>query len=115
MSGHSKWSTIKRKKGAADAKRAQAFTKLIKEITVAALRICFAKRGRNMGETESVGWMFEKKGVNSVETSTIAEETLFEHVLDVGADDLKNEDGTFLITTSFEEFHHVSEGLAKKG
>lgn len=36
MSGHSKWSTIKRKKGAADAKRGRIFTRLIKEITVAA-------------------------------------------------------------------------------
>jgi YebC/PmpR family DNA-binding regulatory protein len=35
MSGHSKWSKIKRKKGANDAKRSQIFTKLIKEITVA--------------------------------------------------------------------------------
>ena len=36
MSGHSKWSTIKHKKGAADAKRGKVFTKVIKEITVAA-------------------------------------------------------------------------------
>ena len=36
MSGHSKWSTIKRKKGAADQKRGEIFTKIIKEITVAA-------------------------------------------------------------------------------
>jgi YebC/PmpR family DNA-binding regulatory protein len=36
MSGHSKWSTIKRKKGAADAKRGKVFTKIIKEIMVAA-------------------------------------------------------------------------------
>jgi len=36
VSGHSKWSTIKRKKGAADAKRGRIFTRLIKEITVAA-------------------------------------------------------------------------------
>ncbi|MBL8601476.1 MAG: YebC/PmpR family DNA-binding transcriptional regulator [Myxococcales bacterium] len=36
MSGHSRWSTIKRKKGAADAKKGKAWTKLIKEITVAA-------------------------------------------------------------------------------
>ena len=36
MSGHSKWSTIKRKKGAADARRGKIFSKLIKEITVAA-------------------------------------------------------------------------------
>ncbi len=36
MSGHSKWSTIKRKKGAADAKRGKLFTKLIREIATAA-------------------------------------------------------------------------------
>ena len=35
MSGHSKWSTIKRKKGAADAKRSKVFTRIIKEISVA--------------------------------------------------------------------------------
>ena len=36
MSGHSKWSTIKHKKGALDAKRGKLFSKLAKEITVAA-------------------------------------------------------------------------------
>ena len=36
MSGHSRWSTIKHKKGAADAKRGRVWTKLIKEVTVAA-------------------------------------------------------------------------------
>ena len=36
MSGHSKWQTIKHKKGAADAKRGQMFTKLIKEISISA-------------------------------------------------------------------------------
>jgi len=36
MSGHNKWSTIKRKKGAADAKRGKLFTKIIKEISIAA-------------------------------------------------------------------------------
>jgi YebC/PmpR family DNA-binding regulatory protein len=36
MSGHSKWATIKRKKGATDAKRGKLFTKLIKELTIAA-------------------------------------------------------------------------------
>ena len=36
MSGHNKWSTIKHKKGAADAKRGKLFSRLIKELTVAA-------------------------------------------------------------------------------
>ena len=36
MSGHSKWSTIKHKKGAADAKRGKVFSKLAKELTISA-------------------------------------------------------------------------------
>ncbi|MFQ5513374.1 MAG: YebC/PmpR family DNA-binding transcriptional regulator [Myxococcota bacterium] len=61
MSGHSKWSTIKRKKGAADAKRGKVFTQLIRELTIAArtgggsphanprLRLAIDKaRGQNM-------------------------------------------------------------------
>ena len=40
MSGHSKWATIKRKKGALDAKRGKIFTKLIKELTIAAREGC---------------------------------------------------------------------------
>jgi YebC/PmpR family DNA-binding regulatory protein len=46
MSGHSKWSTIKRKKGAADAKRGKIFTKLIREISTAA-RIAGGALGSN--------------------------------------------------------------------
>jgi YebC/PmpR family DNA-binding regulatory protein len=46
MSGHSKWSTIKHKKGATDAKRGKIFTKIIKEITVAA-RIGGGDQGAN--------------------------------------------------------------------
>ncbi|MEK6777382.1 MAG: YebC/PmpR family DNA-binding transcriptional regulator [bacterium] len=46
MSGHSKWSTIKHKKGAADAKRGKIFSKIIKEITVAA-RLAGGDTGSN--------------------------------------------------------------------
>ena len=44
MSGHSKWSTIKRKKGALDAKRSKAFSKIIKEITSQAIGLFIADR-----------------------------------------------------------------------
>src|SRR5437868_6535748 len=44
MSGHSKWATIKRQKGTADAKRAVAFTKLSKAITIA------VKQGGGIGD-----------------------------------------------------------------
>ena len=52
MSGHSKWSTIKHKKGKADAARGRIFTKLIKEITVAArMGGGDARDGRSAGTT----------------------------------------------------------------
>ena len=64
MSGHSKWSTIKRKKGAADAKRGAIFTRLAREIVIAAregggdpetnfrLRLAVAAQGQTGRETE---------------------------------------------------------------
>jgi len=169
MSGHSKWSTIKRKKGAIDAKRGILFTKLVKDIvtaakqgggdidanpslrlavkkarensmpvdniqraidkatgnlkgvvyediiyegygpngvailmeimtdnrnrTVANIRATLSKSGGNLGESGSVGWMFEKKGIIVIEKSKfdnevieIAMESEAEEILDELAD-----------------------------
>ena len=47
MSGHSKWHTIKHKKGAADAKRGKVFTRIIKELSVAATVPVFRLRVRH--------------------------------------------------------------------
>lgn len=189
MSGHSKWSTIKRKKGAADSKRAKIFSKIIKEITVASrmgggdvdgnprlrlavdkakmqsmpkdnieraikkgtgdvegssyeemtyegygpsgvailvdsttdnknrtvadIRIIFTKRGGNLGESGSVSWMFEKKGVIQIDSQSISEDELFEKILDAGADDMTTEDDVFVVTTSFEDFGKILESLKK--
>lgn len=87
MSGHSKWATIKRKKGAEDAKRGKIFTKLIREITVAArqgggdpagnprLRTVIDKaRNANMPQ-DNVNRAI-KKGTGELEGSTYEETTL---------------------------------------
>ena len=187
MSGHSKWSTIKHKKAARDAKRGKLFTKLIKEITVAArmgggdvnsnprlrtavttarvqsmpgenidraikkgtgelegvtyeeiqyegygpggaaiiaqvltdnknrtvseIRRLFTKHGGNMGETGSVSWMFDKKGLITVEKSKIAEDRLMDIVLDAGAEDVRDEDDIFEILTQPEDFSSVKDRL----
>jgi YebC/PmpR family DNA-binding regulatory protein len=66
MSGHSKWATIKHKKGAADAKRGKLFTKLIKEITVAA-RMGGGDPGGNPRLRKAIG---EAKG-NAMPADTI--------------------------------------------
>jgi len=183
MSGHSKWHSIKHKKGALDAKRGKLFTKFIKEITVAArsgggdpngnarlrkaildakagnmpndtierairrgtgeeegvhyeeityegygpggvalliesvtdnrnrtvaeIRHIFSKNGGNLGETGSVGWIFEKKGYIVVDKTAKPEDELFELAIDAGADDLRSDEGTFEIITTPESFEAV--------
>lgn len=187
MSGHSKWSTIKRKKGALDQKRGRIFTKLIKEITVAAkiaggeidtnprLRLAvdnaksanmpsdnitraikkatgelegvtflelmyegygpsgvafivecltdnknrtvaevrhhFTKYGNGLGETGSVAWMFDKKGVITLPTQGKEEDEIFEIILEAGADDLQTEEDFFEVTTSVDSFETVRKAL----
>jgi len=192
MSGHSKWHTIKHKKGALDAKRGKIFTKLIKEITVAArtggsgdvdsnarlrkavndakgqnmpndtidraikrgtgelegaqydevtyegygpggvavmvdamtdnrnrtvaeIRHIFSKNGGNMGESGSVGWMFDKKGYIVVDKAAKSEDELFEIAIEAGADDVNDDGEVWEILTAPENFEAVNEALKKAG
>ena len=57
MSGHSKWATIKHKKAATDAKRGKSFTRIIKEITIAA---------RNGGDPDGNGPLLAQGGVDTL-------------------------------------------------
>ena len=191
MSGHSKWHSIKHKKGALDAKRGKLFTKFIKEITVAArsgggdpegnarlrkaiadakagnmpndtidrairrgtgeeegvnyeeityegygpggvalliqsmtdnrnrtvaeIRHIFSKNGGNLGESGSVGWMFEKKGYIVVEKAAKSEEELFELAIEAGADDLRDDEDNFEIITSPDAFDSVLSAVKGAG
>jgi len=191
MSGHSKWSTIKHKKAAADAKRGKAFTRVIREITMAAregggdadgnarlrsaiiaakecnmpsdnitraikkgtgelegaqleevtyegyapggvavfietvtdnknrtlpeIRHIFAKHGGNIAASNSVAWMFEKKGYLVVDSTALPEERLLEIVLEAGADDMRQDGSNQEIFTSPEAFPVVKEALESKG
>jgi YebC/PmpR family DNA-binding regulatory protein len=190
MSGHSKWSTIKHKKAAKDAKKGKLFTKLIKEITVAArlgggdinanprlrtavitaransmpgenieraikkgtgelegvhyeevqyegygpggaailaqvltdnknrtvseIRRLFTKHGGNLGETGCVAWMFDKKGLITVESSHVDEDRLVGLVLDVGAEDVRADEGVFEVVTRPEDVEKVKERLERE-
>ena len=190
MSGHNKWSTIKHKKGAADAKRGKVFTKLIKEISVAAklgggdpaanprlrtavdkakgenmpkdnieraikkgtggmegviyeeivyegygpggvavlvevmtdnrnrtvseVRSIFTKANGNMGEAGCVAWMFDKKGLVLYDSSVDFDQ-LFEAALEVGAEDVTEEDGQLEVTTDPGSFIEVREALEARG
>ncbi|MGH1491687.1 MAG: YebC/PmpR family DNA-binding transcriptional regulator, partial [Acidimicrobiales bacterium] len=66
MSGHSKWATIKHKKGAADAKRGKLFAKLIKQVEVAA-----RSGGGDVEANPTLRTMFQKARDNSVPLDTI--------------------------------------------
>ena len=190
MSGHSKWSSIKHKKAAKDAKRGKLFTKMIKEITVAArhgggdingnprlrtavmtakansmpndnidraikkgtgelegaayeevqyegygpggtailvqvltdnknrtvqeIRHLFTRYGGNLGENGCVAWMFDKKGLITIDKAQVDEDRLFSLALDAGAEDVRDEDGTFEILTSPEDFDKVRDMLERE-
>lgn len=191
MSGHSKWSTIKRKKAAVDAKRGKLFTKAIKEITVAAregggdidtnprlrlavdnaksinmpqdnidraikkatgelegatyleltyegygpsgvaimvesvtdnknrtaaeVRHLFSKYGGSLGESGSVAWMFDRKGVIVVTPEDKSEDEIMEAALEAGAEDVTTEDEYFEVTTDLGSFEPVRRTLADEG
>jgi len=193
MSGHSKWSTIKRKKAVIDAQRGKAFTKIIKEISVAArvgggdpnanprlrtlldkakaanmplenitraikkgtgelpgthyephvyegygpngiavivdtlsdnknrtvaeLRHLFTAKGGSLGETNSVNWMFERMGVIHTNTNGMTEDVLLEKLLDFEINDIKLEEGAFVIycnSKSLDVVKHAAEQLGLK-
>jgi YebC/PmpR family DNA-binding regulatory protein len=84
-----------------------------KNRTVSEIRHVFAKHGGNMGETGCVAWMFHKKGYIVVEKSKIDEDSLLNIVLDAGADDMKESEGTFEIYTAPESYEAVVDALKK--
>jgi YebC/PmpR family DNA-binding regulatory protein len=187
MSGHSKWATIKHKKAALDAKRGKVFTRIIKEIMIAArhgggdqeanprlrtavaaakavsmpadnikraigrgtgeleggqieeimfegygpggaavmvnvatdnrnrtvseIRHAFSKNGGNLGEQNSVGWMFERKSQIVLAHDVADEDTLMNLVLEAGGDDLKGDDDSWTILSDPAAHDKVLEAL----
>lgn len=77
--------------------------------SVADLRHMMSKNGGSMGESGSVSWMFERKGVFIFEKTAYSEEELLEAALTAGADDLHDEGDTWEIHTSMSDFNTVRE------
>ena len=191
MSGHSKWHSIKHKKGAADAKRGKIFTKIIKELTVAAragggdpdrnprlrtvvaeaksvnmpadnikravrrgtgeepgvsydevtyegygpggvalmvdvltdnknrtvseVRHVLSKHGGNLGESNSVAWMFTKRGCIVVPKAAADEEALMSAAIDAGADDLGDDGSHWEVVSSPDAFDAVLDAVKGLG
>ncbi|GIM45202.1 putative transcriptional regulatory protein [Collibacillus ludicampi] len=85
--------------------------------TAAEIRHIFSKRGGNLGETGCVSWMFERKGILTVnkEQSPVSEDELMLMALEAGASDFSADDDEYEITTTPEEFAAVQEALTKEG
>ncbi len=81
--------------------------------TVAEVRHVLTKYGGNLGQTNSVSWMFKSKGIIRVTKDSMAEDELMEVVLEAGADDMSLDGEEFEIITSPETFDSVREALEK--
>ena len=191
MAGHSKWKQIKHYKAATDAKRGALFTKLIREITVAAkfgggdpdgnprlrtaidaakassmpkenieravkkgtgelegvdyvevlyeaygpggvalmiqaltdnptrtvakVRHKLARGNGNLGTSNSVSWMFDRKGQMLLDATKYEEDAAMEAALEAGAEDFQRDEDTFVVTTDSTALHAVKDALAAKG
>lgn len=82
-----------------------------KNRTVADVRHLLTKHGGSMGETGCVGWMFERKGVITIDKSLYSEDAMMEVALEAGADDILDEDDTWAIHTAMVDFTAVRDAL----
>jgi YebC/PmpR family DNA-binding regulatory protein len=82
--------------------------------TAAEVRKIFEVYGGNLGSTNCVAWMFERKGMFIVPASATSEEALFEIALEAGADDVKHVGETFEVTCAPEAFDGVNETFTAK-
>jgi YebC/PmpR family DNA-binding regulatory protein len=82
--------------------------------TVADVRAKLSRNGGNLGTSNSVAFMFERKGRIYLPANG-DEDTMMEVALDAGASDFAREDDTFAVTTEPTELHAVKEGLEGKG
>jgi YebC/PmpR family DNA-binding regulatory protein len=81
--------------------------------TTSEIRKIFERSGGKMGSAGCVVYIFERKGVFSINANDINEETLMTITLDAGADDLKRSGSTFDITCDPAVFSQVQEALLK--
>jgi YebC/PmpR family DNA-binding regulatory protein len=82
--------------------------------TAGEIRKIFEIHGGNLGSTNCVAWMFERKGLFLVPAKNIDEERLFEVALEAGADDVKRSGDNFEVTCAPDAFTAVQETFEEK-
>jgi YebC/PmpR family DNA-binding regulatory protein len=83
--------------------------------TVAEIRHAFARNGGNLGTSNSVGWMFDRKGQIYLDASRLDEDRTLELALDAGAEDFVRDGDQFIVTTGVTDLHAVQDRLRAKG
>ncbi|MGI9174185.1 MAG: YebC/PmpR family DNA-binding transcriptional regulator [Rhodothermales bacterium] len=83
--------------------------------TVADVRSLFNKRGGSMGQSGSVAFLFDQKGIFEIKADGQDEDELFLLVAEAGAEDLAREDDAFIVTTPVESFGAVQAALGEAG
>jgi YebC/PmpR family DNA-binding regulatory protein len=82
--------------------------------TAADVRAAFTKSDGNLGESGSVAWLFERKGVILVDGSADEDELMLT-AADAGAEDVEDDESTFRVTTAPEKLHAVRAALEEAG
>jgi len=83
--------------------------------TTGELRHIFSKYGGNLASPGSVAWQFTEVGVIYVEKDKVDEDTVYEVALEAGAEDVREEEDVWMITTSPEDFTTVKEAIEQAG
>ena len=83
--------------------------------TVAEVRFKLSKFGGNLGASNSVSFMFDRKGQIYLPTAGKSEDDVMEQVLEAGAEDFTAEDEQFIVTTAPNDLHAVKQALEKVG
>jgi YebC/PmpR family DNA-binding regulatory protein len=86
-----------------------------KNRTVADIRYIFSKNSGNLGENGCVSWLFEKRGVVSVEGQGTDADELLDTALEAGALDVNEEGDSFEVITEFTDFEKVRDAVEKGG
>jgi YebC/PmpR family DNA-binding regulatory protein len=82
--------------------------------TVANIRLHFSKNGGSMGNSGSVSFMFERKGVFKFDPAKINLDEIELDLIDAGAEDIQREESEIIIYTAFTQFGHMQKFLESK-
>lgn len=83
--------------------------------TVAEIRHVFSRNGGNLGASNSVAWMFDRKGQIWLDATRLEEEKALEDALEAGAEDFVREGDQYIVSTAPASFHAVQDALKARG